>query len=322
MTKNSEIHNPLVSIVVITYNSAKYVLETLESAKAQTYQNVELIITDDCSTDNTVAVCREWLEKNEDRFVKAELVTSPCNTGVPANLNRGVKKAQGVWIKNIAGDDILVENSIEEFLKKYEGNRLIVAGQCYHFQVGADGRKRIDKLLFPLKNTMNYYKLSAEEQYKRLLLKEYFLVTPTLMVKRELYEKVGLYDEKYRLMEDYPFLLKCFSRGYGVDFVPVVMVYYRHHSGGITSFSNKFYNEPFYQCLLEFNKNEVYPRVSKMNLIFWQNVFVLRVRHRILYTFFKNKRNKYTLFISRVILLFSIRAVLNRVASIIKTMYH
>ena len=311
MTKNSEIHNPLVSIVVITYNSAKYVLETLESAKAQTYQNVELIITDDCSTDNTVAVCREWLEKNEDRFVKAELVTSPCNTGVPANLNRGVKKAQGVWIKNIAGDDILVENSIEEFLKKYEGNRLIVAGQCYHFQVGADGRKRIDKLLYPLKNTMNYYKLSAEEQYKRLLLKEYFLVTPTLMVKRELYEKVGLYDEKYRLMEDYPFLLKCFSRGYGVDFVPVVMVYYRHHSGGITSFSNKFYNEPFYQCLLGFNKNEVYPRVSKMNLIFWQNVFVLRVRHRILYTFFKNKRNKYTLFISRVILLFSIRAVIS-----------
>lgn len=314
--------NDLVSIVVVTYNSSKYVLETLESAKAQTYQNIELIITDDCSTDNTVAVCKEWLEKNEDRFVKAELVTSPCNTGVPANLNRGVKKAQGVWIKNIAGDDILVENSIEEFLKKYEGNRLIVAGQCYHFQVGADGRKRIDKLLYPLKNTMNYYKLSAEEQYKRLLLKEYFLVTPTLMVKRELYEKVGLYDEKYRLMEDYPFLLKCFSRGYGVDFVPVVMVYYRHHSGGITSFSNKFYNEPFYQCLLEFNKNEVYPRVSKMNLIFWQNVFVLRVRHRILYTFFKNKRNKYTLFISRVILLFSIRAVLNRVASIIKTMYH
>ena len=87
--------NDLVSIVVITYNSSKYVLETLESAKAQTYQNIELIITDDCSTDNTVAVCKEWLEKNEDRFVKAELVTSPCNTGVPANLNRGVKKAQG-----------------------------------------------------------------------------------------------------------------------------------------------------------------------------------------------------------------------------------
>ena len=47
---------PLVSIIVITYNSAKFVLETLESAKAQTYQNIELIISDDCSSDNTIEI--------------------------------------------------------------------------------------------------------------------------------------------------------------------------------------------------------------------------------------------------------------------------
>ena len=51
---------PLVSIVVITYNSAEYVLETLESAKAQTYQNIELIVSDDCSADNTVETCSRW----------------------------------------------------------------------------------------------------------------------------------------------------------------------------------------------------------------------------------------------------------------------
>ena len=64
MTKNN---NPLVSIIVITYNSAKFVLETLESAKAQTYQNIELIISDDGSTDNTVQICREWLKNNEEQ---------------------------------------------------------------------------------------------------------------------------------------------------------------------------------------------------------------------------------------------------------------
>ncbi len=53
--------NPLVSIIVCTYNSSKYVLETLESAKEQTYQNVELIVSDDCSTDNTVELCRKWI---------------------------------------------------------------------------------------------------------------------------------------------------------------------------------------------------------------------------------------------------------------------
>ena len=59
---------PLVSIIVITYNSSKYVLETLESAKAQTYENIELIISDDGSTDDTIKICKNWLEKNQDRF--------------------------------------------------------------------------------------------------------------------------------------------------------------------------------------------------------------------------------------------------------------
>lgn len=56
---------PLVSVSVITYNSAKTVLETLESIKAQTYQNLELIVSDDCSTDNTVELCRNWIEQNK-----------------------------------------------------------------------------------------------------------------------------------------------------------------------------------------------------------------------------------------------------------------
>ena len=60
-------YNPLVSVVVITYNSCKYVRETLESAKMQTYRNIELIVTDDGSTDATVDICRKWLEANGDR---------------------------------------------------------------------------------------------------------------------------------------------------------------------------------------------------------------------------------------------------------------
>ena len=85
---NSTPDNPLVSIVVITYNSAEYVLETLESAKIQTYQNIELIVSDDCSKDDTVRICREWLEQNGERFVRTDLVMSNKNTGVPANCNR------------------------------------------------------------------------------------------------------------------------------------------------------------------------------------------------------------------------------------------
>ena len=70
----------MVSIIVITYNSAKYVLETLESARAQTYQNIELIISDDGSQDNTVEMCKDWLSENNKCFVSTELLTVEKNT--------------------------------------------------------------------------------------------------------------------------------------------------------------------------------------------------------------------------------------------------
>ena len=78
------IQNPLVSIVVITYNSSEYVCETLESAKAQSYQNIELIVSDDASTDNTVPIVTKWIRENKSRFVCVEIVTSPSNTGITA----------------------------------------------------------------------------------------------------------------------------------------------------------------------------------------------------------------------------------------------
>ena len=72
-------NQPLVSVTVITYNSSKTVLETLDSIKAQTYQNLELIVSDDCSTDDTVELCRNWIEQNKERFVRTELLTVEKN---------------------------------------------------------------------------------------------------------------------------------------------------------------------------------------------------------------------------------------------------
>lgn len=105
---------PLVSVVVITYNSSKYILECLDSIYNQTYQNIELIITDDCSKDNTVEVCKKWLEQFSDRFIQTKQITTTINTGTSANCNRGISETMGKWYKIIAGDDRLLKNCIED----------------------------------------------------------------------------------------------------------------------------------------------------------------------------------------------------------------
>ena len=63
---------PVVTVSVSTYNSSKYVVETLESIKAQTWKNIILQISDDCSTDNTIELCRNWIEQNKERFVETK----------------------------------------------------------------------------------------------------------------------------------------------------------------------------------------------------------------------------------------------------------
>ena len=107
---------PLVSVPVITYNSSETVIETLDSIYNQTYPNLELIISDDCSTDNTVALCEEWIAQHAERFVRTEMLTVEKNTGPTANGDRGGRACRGEWIKGIAGDDLLAEDCVTEFV--------------------------------------------------------------------------------------------------------------------------------------------------------------------------------------------------------------
>ena len=81
--------NPLVSIIIVTYNSANFVLETLESTKKQSYPNIELIVTDDCSSDKTIEICKEWMEKNKTFFIGTSLLIAEKNTGISGRYDRG-----------------------------------------------------------------------------------------------------------------------------------------------------------------------------------------------------------------------------------------
>ena len=110
------IKEPLVSVVVITFNSSSYVIDTLESIRNQSYCNIELILSVDGSYDDSIDKCEKWILKNKNRFVKTFIVASENNTGISYNCNRGLNAANGDWLKIIAGDDMLMPNCIEDYV--------------------------------------------------------------------------------------------------------------------------------------------------------------------------------------------------------------
>ena len=261
-SNKSNDNNPLVSIIVITYNSSKYVLETLESVKAQTYQNIELIVSDDCSTDDTVGICRNWIAQNEGRFVQTKLIVAPENTGIPANCNRGVKAAKGEWVKLIAGDDILTSDSIQLFMNYI----------CNHTDA-----KIIASVAQPFKDVFsenNFYKqvkgnplffhknISAQQQYS-ILLFGCIVYASSILIILELIRNVGRFDEKYKYMEDYPYWLNLTQKGYKFFYLDKPTIYYRIHNESTYNkkIKNKIFND-FYKSKRAFEEEYIYPNIN------------------------------------------------------------
>lgn len=91
----------MVSIVMPSYNTGKYIKETIESVLAQSYSNWELIIVDDCSTDNTDDVVSQYLKDNRIRYIKNE-----TNSGAAVSRNRALREAKGKWIAFLDSDDL------------------------------------------------------------------------------------------------------------------------------------------------------------------------------------------------------------------------
>ncbi len=211
---------PLVSIPVITYNSSKYVIETLESIKSQTYQNLELIVSDDCSTDNTVELCRNWIEKNKDRFVRAELLTVEKNTGISANCNRGEKNANGIFVKTIAGDDYLDSLYVEKVITYFLMHEEVGAVFTSSIMVYENDNKKEEK-----EDTGEY---RSGEIFDDLFWLKYWPKAPSWIFKKSVLENIGYNDETI-WVEDYLKVLKV-AQNYKIGWVDEYLVYYRKHS--------------------------------------------------------------------------------------------
>ncbi len=293
--------NPLVSIVVITYNSSKYILDALESAKELTYGNIELIISDDCSTDDTLTICREWVKENSKYFVNTEIIPAEKNAGIPANCNKGCRAAHGEYVKILAGDDMLSPNGIEDFINCYGGSSMVV--ECGHkfFSVDKCGQKNVwdDK-----RDNQDFYRLSAEEQHERLLM-SCCVSAPSVIIKAELFSKIGYFDESYKYIEDWPFWLKYTSGGGVIDYASVNLVCYRVNHESVSVTEVKYFNYLFYKDCQKFKKDYIYPRVPWYRIKYWWTESVLHCRFLVLYYVFGNKKNAISKMFSKLFVVVS-----------------
>ena len=221
----------LVTIGVVTYNSSKYVIEALESVKSQSYEDLELVVSDDCSTDNTVDIVREWISANKSRFKYVEILTSEVNTGVAANCNRMRKVYHGVWRKDLAGDDVLDERCIELNMEYISGHSdvQVVLSDCRVFYDNSD-ETYIQKPGIPVDG---FFMQSAMEQFDSLVQYEVYLNPNTLFMQSALVEKFPI-EERFRYMEDRPFYWSLVSNGVRLYYLPEITVNYRKHSTALT----------------------------------------------------------------------------------------
>lgn len=225
-------NQPLVSVPIITYNSSKFVLETLESIKAQTYQNIELIISDDCSTDNTVELCQQWVEENKERFVRTQIITSDLNTGVSANGNRGRDACQGEWIKGIAGDDLLMPDCIEACVSYVmEHNLICVFGRIEAFGDNTLLANRLTREAALRNEKMS--KMSQEELYDTIV-RGNPPSAPAFFYNRQFFVDNNIVNDiRIPMIEDLPKWLNILKTGCCFNFMDKVIVRYR--IGGIST---------------------------------------------------------------------------------------
>jgi len=190
MKSESKNNQPKISVIIPTYNRAHLIRRAIKSVLNQTYQDFEIIVVDDGSTDNTEEIIEEF-QKYDKRI---RYIQHKKNEGEAAARNTGIKIARGKFIANQDSDDKWLPEKLEKQMKAFE-NEPVEVGVVY------TGFWRIQN------NKKNYIPSSRvtkkEGNIHEELLKENFIGTPASVVRRECFEKAGMFDEKLPHLVDW-----------------------------------------------------------------------------------------------------------------------
>jgi glycosyltransferase involved in cell wall biosynthesis len=200
-------HFPLVSIVTPTYNQAEYLAETIESVLSQTYSNIEYIVIDDGSTDNTQEVLSRF-----DSRIRHE---RHSNVGQAKTLNRGWAMSSGSLLGYLSSDDRLVPDAVARLVEGLSQHMEAAVVYCDYDLIDAKGRR--------------FRSVKAGDfSISRLTVDLVCQPGPGALFRREVFERSGGWNESLRQVPDFEFWLRASRFGYFIR-VPEILAHYRIH---------------------------------------------------------------------------------------------
>lgn len=207
---------PLLSVIIPTFNSAKYLSEALQSVFSQTFEDFEVIVVDDGSTDNTADIVKEY--GNSLRYIRQK------NQGPSAARNLGIRRAEGKYIAFLDADDWWNQNHLTELLECCELTP--DAGLVY------GGRKWVDEKGELMRDTP-IPTICPEGWIFGDLFRRNYIATPSVLVRRSVLTNVGGFNECLSNFEDYDLWLRISAR-YCIAFAKDVFFYQRRHKRNLT----------------------------------------------------------------------------------------
>lgn len=203
---------PKISIVLPSYNRAHYLAGSIESCLAQTFKDFELIIVDDCSTDNSFALAQTYASKDP----RIQVIKNDVNRKLPASLNIGFAGAKGHYLTWISDDNLYHENALEKMVMHLDSRQDI--GLVYADYTLIDENANIGKPIY-------------QEPPEFLPIRD--CVGPCFLYRADIARKVGKYNESMFLIEDYEYWLRLglVSRLFHIK---ESLYFYRTHRGSLT----------------------------------------------------------------------------------------
>ena len=227
---------PLVNVCIPSYNGEKFIMEAVNSVSKQTYPNIEIILSDDNSTDKTVEIAKLLKQKSSFDF----LILEHNQYGLAENWNFCISQAKGKYIKFLFQDDLLEPNAIEEMVNLAEQDEEIGLVFSPRRLFTNSGNANYDSNFLRHHEAKDVHKawskLQSLQSGQELLQDSNVLENPinkigepsTVLIRKEVFEKVGLFNPEFCQLVDLEMWLRIMSQ-YKVGFVDKVLSHFRIH---------------------------------------------------------------------------------------------